>query len=257
MTSTKKIFEHPTMRNTQSSRRTPPKWLIALLMLTLGLQAIWKAHMPPPTPHFQDFNKPPTLEWLRLTTLGDPITMATVWMLWLQTFDDQAGVVIPFQKMDFHHLATWLETILALNPRSEYPLFAAIRVYGFVPNPDKQRTMLHFVHRAYRQDPKHRWPWLALAAVQARHRLNDNNLARSFMDDMQQNIIANELPFWVRGLHARILSEQNELNGARAIMGGLLLHETMSERQKQSMAIWLEKLEDQEKNLNNEKKNNK
>lgn len=236
-----------------STRRTAPWWLLILLLIALGSQIAWKSFASPPLAKMVDFGSPPSLALLRLSTLGDPIAMASVWMLWLQTFDDQAGLVVPFNNLNFYHLAAWLERILALDPRSEYPLFAAIRVYGFVQDPDKQRIMLDFVHRAFLDAPQQRWSWLALAAVQARHRLADHDLARLYMDEIGKKSIANQLPFWVQGLQARILIEQNELDSARAVIGGLLVHEAMSERKKQSLAIWLEKLAEREEILKNEK----
>ncbi|MEO5333857.1 MAG: hypothetical protein H7839_17730 [Magnetococcus sp. YQC-5] len=234
------------MRHSTRSQPTP-RWLIALVLIALVLQTTWKLLAPVPKAHMQDLDAPPSLEWLRLTTLGDPITMASFWMLWLQSFDDQAGVVVPFQKINFHHLSTWLERILALDPQSEYPLLAALRVYGFVPDPDKQRLMIDFIHRAFLADPTHRWSWLAFAALQARHRLGDHQRARLFLDDLEKNIRTQNLPFWIRGLRARILTEQHELEGAKAVIGGLMLHETVNERQKQAMETWLEKLEEQAK----------
>ncbi|MBF0438185.1 MAG: hypothetical protein HQL93_03595 [Magnetococcales bacterium] len=235
-------------RATSSSRRPSPRWLIALVLIAMGFQATWKIMTPLPTAQFTDFPSPPSSEVLRLSSLGDPISMAIFWMVWLQTFDDQAGVVVPFHKMNFHHLTRWLERILSLDPRSDYPLFAAIRVYAFVPDPDQQRLILDFVHQAFLDAPKNRWQWLAFATLQARHRLQDPQRARLYMDDLGKTIFDNQLPFWVRGLHARILSEQNELEGAKAVIGGIMVHEPATERQKRALATWIEQLEHYEKN---------
>ncbi|MBF0626795.1 MAG: hypothetical protein HQL91_01100 [Magnetococcales bacterium] len=235
-------------------RRTAPGWLIGLLLLALGLQLVWKWHAPAPEVHPEDLGPPPASALMRLSTLGDPVAVAIFWMLWLQTFDDQAGVTVSLQKMDYHHLAGWLERILELDPDSEYPLLAAIRVYGFVPEPQRQRRMLDFVHRAFLQAPRNRWQWLTFAALQARHRLEDGRLARKYMDDLEKNIQTGQLPFWVRGLHARILYDQNELAGARTVIGGILLHQQATDRQKLALGSWLERLEEAEK-LPDSKKN--
>ncbi|MBF0214297.1 MAG: hypothetical protein HQM00_12185 [Magnetococcales bacterium] len=233
------------------SRRTPPAWLIGLLLAGLGLQMLWKLQLPAPVINPQELGPPPSMAMARLTTLGDPLAVSTFWMLWLQSFDDQAGITLSLRKLDYNHVVAWLERILALNPDSEYPLLAAIRVYGFVPDPERQRQMLDFVHRAFLEAPRTRWQWLVFAALQARHRLQDAPLARRYMDDLEKNIDTGKLPFWVRGLQARILFDLNELSAARAVMGGVLLHEQSSERQ---MNTWLERLEEQEKILINEKK---
>ncbi|MBF0340102.1 MAG: hypothetical protein HQL95_03960, partial [Magnetococcales bacterium] len=103
-------------------RRTPPVWLWGVLLLGLGLQVAWKSHLPPPRIHPEDLGPPPSLALARLTTLGDPLAVSTFWMIWLQSFDDQAGVTLSLQKMNYAAVVAWLERVLALNPGSEYPL---------------------------------------------------------------------------------------------------------------------------------------
>ncbi|MBF0152818.1 MAG: hypothetical protein HQL64_03640 [Magnetococcales bacterium] len=243
------------MTRSSASHRRSPRWLLVLLLLALGLQTAWKVFAPAPVARLRDYGPAPRQEWLHLSTLGDPVAMASVWMLWLQTFDDQAGVMVPFKHMNFHHLATWLERVLALDPRSEYPLFMAIRVYGLVPDPDRQRLMLDFVHRAFLEAPQRRWSWLVFAALHARHHLGDHERARRFMHDVEKNIMIHRLPFWAQGLHVRVLSEQNEIDVVRALKRDFLLREGTTGQQRQALEVWLEKLEEQEKILENEKKN--
>ncbi|NGZ07731.1 MAG: hypothetical protein G8237_15435 [Magnetococcales bacterium] len=234
-------------------RPTAPRWLTGLVILALIAQIGWHLHLPDPTPSLEPLPSPPSLAMLHLSSLGDPVAGALFWMLWLQGFDEQSGVTLVLRTMDYQRLATWLERILALDPDSSYPLLAAIRVYGFVPDPKRQRLMLDFVHRSFLALPSKRWEWLAFAALQARHRLKDAGLARFYLNDLEKNLDTGNLPFWVRGLHGRILLEQNELAGARKVMGGILVHEQASEPKKQAMVRWLERLEEQQQLLEHEK----
>ena len=42
--------------------------------------------------------------------------------LYLQAFDNQPGVSIPFRDLDYRRVTQWLETILALDAAGQYPL---------------------------------------------------------------------------------------------------------------------------------------
>ncbi|MEO5370694.1 MAG: hypothetical protein H7833_11550 [Magnetococcus sp. DMHC-1] len=227
------------------SLRPIPRHLIMLLIVALLFQGGWKFRERQPVARMQDLAPPPRLEMLHLWSLGDPTTAARFGMLWLQTFDAQPDVIVPLREMNYHNLVAWLERILELDPRSEYPLFAAVRIYGFVPDAQRERMMMDFVHRAFPGDPPRRWKWLAFAAVQTLHRLQDPDRALLYMRDIDQKVQSQQLPFWVRGLHARILYGKNEFDSARSLMQALLARGGVtSTRQKQALELWLEKLKE-------------
>jgi len=45
-------------------------------------------------------------------SLGEPIALAQWLTLYLQAFDNQPGVSIPFQDLDYPRVIRWLDTIL-------------------------------------------------------------------------------------------------------------------------------------------------
>jgi hypothetical protein len=82
--------------------------------------------------------------------------------------------------------------------------------------------MLDFVHGAFLEDPDARWPWLAQAALLAKHRLRDLPLARRYAADLQRLTNDPRLPLWARQMEIFIAEDMNELEAARIMLGGLL-----------------------------------
>ena len=135
-------------------------------------------------------------------------------MLYLQGFD--------VRSLDYERLAGWLEALVQLAPRSQYPLFAAARIYAEHPDPARSRAMLEFVYRQFMLDPDRRWPWLAHGALLAKHRLRDLALARRYAAAIDRHAIAAEVPPWARQMELFILEDLGELEAAKVLLGGLL-----------------------------------
>ena len=136
-------------------------------------------------------------------------------MLCLQAFDFGGGNAIPYQRLDYARLIGWLRAILALDPRSEYPLFAAARVYAEIADPAARR-MLEFIYEEFPRDPNRRWPWLAHAALLAKHRLKDLPLARRYAAAIHRQTTDASIPLWARQMEIFILEDMNELEAARS-----------------------------------------
>lgn len=224
--------------------RTPPLLVTFLLVAGLVLQLLWGNLRHPLTAKAQDMPPPSAPVLLQLAALGDRVAFARILMLWLQNFDNQPGLAIPFRNLDYNNLVQWLETILTLDPKSEYPLFAAIHGYAGIPDPARTRIMLNFVHRQFLLDPANRWRWLAFAAVNARHRLDDTQLALRYLDELFPRVQQGTLPRWVLGVRLSILHTTGQLESARQLIGGLLFHgEIRSSTEINFLSDWLEKLE--------------
>jgi hypothetical protein len=111
--------------------------------------------------------------------------------------------------------------MLELDPRFEYPLLAASRLYGEVAVPARQRRMIDFVARQFRTDPDRRWPWMAHAVFIARHRLHDDALALALARELA-DAGASSIPSWARQMHLFILEDMGELESVKVLLGGLL-----------------------------------
>jgi hypothetical protein len=159
---------------------------------------------------------------LRAASLGEPVAAAKWLMLRLQAYDNQPGISIPFLSLDYGRVITWLERILALDPGSQYPLLSASRLYAEVPDPVRQRQMLDFVFRKFLEDPNRRWPWLAHAAIIARHRLKDLPLARTYAEALRTRATGLDVPHWAQQMDILLLADMNEVESAKVLLGGLL-----------------------------------
>ena len=168
----------------------------------------------------ESLTAPPPLSALRVASIGEPVVLAQLTTLYLQAFDNQPGISIPFRELDYARVVQWLTTILALDPVGQYPLLLAAQVYGQVSDLARERVMLAFVHEQFMQDPNRRWRWLAHAAIMAKHRLHDAPLALSYARDITR--LAPAAPSWARQMHIFILEDIGELESAKILLGGLL-----------------------------------
>jgi hypothetical protein len=192
-----------------------PAWLWLALVVTLTAQIALRTTSRPAGAERSELPPAPSAQGLRLASFGEPEALGRVAMLYLQAFD--LG-----PKLDYARLTGWLRAILALDPRSQYPLFAAARVYAEIPDPARARAMLEFIHEQYLLDPNRRWPWLAHAALLAKHRLRDLPLARRYAAEIDRHTTAADVPLWAKQMEVFILEDMNELEAARVLLGGLL-----------------------------------
>lgn len=159
---------------------------------------------------------------LKLASLGEPIALAQALTLYLQAFDNQPGISVPFKDLNYDRVESWLTRILELDPAGQYPLLLASQVYSQVPDPAKQRQMLEFVSRQFPTDPKRRWPWLGHAAIMAKHRLHDTELALRYATTLRRLATDPSIPNWVQQLELPIYEESGETQAAKIFLGGLL-----------------------------------
>ena len=206
----------------QRSIAAVPPGALALLALGLAGKIALKAAGPPPRAAAEDLTPAPSIAALRLASFGDPVALSKALMLYLQAFDYQSGSKVPYRDLDYGRLEAWLARVLELDPRGQYPLLAASRLYAEVPVEAKQRSMLEFIYRQFLVDPNRRWPWLAEATAIAKHRLHDLPLALRYARAIQRYAVAADVPLWAKQMEIFILEDMNELETARLIIGGYI-----------------------------------
>ena len=197
-----------------------PLWLA--LALALLLQLGWQLVQREAVARVQQLPAPPSAAVARLAGLGEPLAMSKAMLLYLQSFDDQAGTSLPWRELDYERLAAWLDTAQTLDPRSRYALVAASEVYAGVADPVRARRMLAFVSASFAQDPLHRWPAMAQAALVARHQLHDLPLALALARQLRVRTTGADVPPWVRQMEAFILEDMDQLGSAQLVIGGLI-----------------------------------
>lgn len=210
------------MSRDERSLAAVPRALWALLAAALAAQIAWQHPGRPRAPSAADLPPPPSVQALRLAAFGEPEALARIAMLYVQSFDLAAGNSLPYQQLDYRRLVGWLRNILELDPRSDYPLFSAARIYAEVPDPARSRIALEFVYEEFLRDPNRRWPWLAHAALVAKHRLHDLALARRYATAVERYTTAPDVPLWAKQMEIFILEDMNEVEAARIMLGGLL-----------------------------------
>jgi hypothetical protein len=184
------------------------------LVACLSAQLAWQASRPSFSGQRAEVPPAPRAAALRLAAFGEAPAAARLVVLYLQSFDSRA--------YDASRVIGWLGAALALDPRAAYPLFSAARIYAETPDPARARAMLDFIHAEFLRDPDRRWPWLAHAALLAKHRLRDLPLARRYAADLHRLVHAEGVPSWVSQMELFILEDMDELEAAKIMLGGLL-----------------------------------
>jgi len=206
----------------ERSFTTIPKPVVLLVVISLCVQVFWHSVQPDNRAQAEDLIASPSASSLQALSFGDPVFLAKILMLWLQAFDNQPGVSIPYKDLDYDKVESWLGSILQLDPGGQYPLLAASRLYAYVPDEARQRQMLDFIYQQYQVDPANRWPWLAHGAIVAKHKLKDLPLALKFSQAIADKSDIKDIPLWAKQMQVFILEDMGEFEAARFLIGGLL-----------------------------------
>ncbi len=223
-----------------------PRWVLAVLALALMLHGLMRYAAPRPSATAASLDAPPPAAVLRVLSLGEPQVLSQWLTLYLQAFDNQPGISIPFAALDYARVAAWLKTALALDPAAQYPLMMASQLYGQVAATARQRAMCEFVHHEFMARPDARWRWLAHCAIMARHRMQDMPLALRYAEDIAR--YAGKASGWARQMRIFLLADMGEAERAAVLLGGLLAgNEVRDEKELHFLTEQLEKLKSVEK----------
>lgn len=201
---------------------TVPRALCWLLAASVLLQLGWRLAQQQDPARARPLPAPPPAAVARLASLGEPLAMSKAMLLYLQSFEDQPGVSLPWRELDYDRLAGWLDTAQALDPRSRYALVAASEVYAGVADPVRARRMLDFIAASFAADPARRWPAMAQAVLLAKHQLHDLPLALGYARALRRLATGPQVPPWAREMEAFILEDMDQLDSARLVIGGLI-----------------------------------
>jgi hypothetical protein len=223
-----------------------PRWLFVMFAAVLALHAGVRVLEPRPMARAEALGVPwPATVW-RVLSLDEPIAVAQWLVLYLQAFDNQPGVSIPFRALDYARVTDWLKIPLALDPAGQYPLLLASQVYAQVNDAAKQRQMCEFVSREFIDRPNARWRWLAHCSIMAKHRLKDMPLALRYAEDITRH--ARGASNWARQMRIFILEDMGEIDSATVLLGGLLAgNEIGDEKERNFLTERLRTLRDVEK----------
>jgi len=205
--------------------------LAASLLAQLALAAI----SPRPVARANDLQPPPAGVTLATMRGFDALPSAHLLTLYLQAYDNQPGISIPFRDLDYSRVRNWLSTILDLDPAGQYPLLMATQLYAQVPDRPRTRMMLEFAYDEFFVDPDRRWPWLAHGAIMSKHRLEDVPLALKFARAISEK--ATLAPAWARQMHIFLLEDMGEYEAAKILLGGLLASGTVTDTHERILLL--------------------
>jgi hypothetical protein len=199
-----------------------PRGVRVLAVALLATQVAFALQQPRPRARAEELSAPPALTALQALSGGDQVPLAQMLTLYLQAFDNQPGISIPFASLDYGRVQAWLQRILQLDSNTQYPLLMASHLYAQVLDEPRQRQMLEFVYQEFMADPNHRWPWLAHAAIIAKHRLHDLPLALKYAAALASKATGPEVPHWAQQMQIFLYEDAGEYETARQLLGGLL-----------------------------------
>ncbi len=186
--------------------------------VALGGQVLFSRYvLEPPAAEEVALKKPPSINMLRLLAIGDPVALARILMIDLQGFDNQQGISIPFGELDYDIVGEWLDNIVALDEKAEYPHFSASKLYSSAGNEGHKRKMVDWVRRQFlaAEDPNSRWEWMAYVVNLARYELKDEDLSLQMAHELRENTNAGgRVPGWARQMEAFFLESNNEYEAA-------------------------------------------
>lgn len=234
----------PGLTGEERSIAAVPRWVPTLFVVALLAHGTLRWFEPRPQANAAALESPLPQAWLRVASLGETQALSQWLVLYLQAFDNQSGISIPFAALDYSRVSAWLHAALTLDPLAQYPLMMASQLYGQVPDPARQRSMCELVHAAFLQNPNARWRWLAHCAIMARHRLQDMPLALRYAEDIARH--AGKASGWARQMRIFLLEDMGEVERAALLLGGLLAnHEVSDARELHFLTEQLEKLKRQ------------
>lgn len=205
----------------RSIKYVPVGILIAFVM-ALTAEMLWVSVRQPPQAYVEQLPEAQAIPFLKLSGMGDDIFLSKALMLWLQSYDYQPGISLSYSEIDYQNLISWLDVILDLDPRSQYPLLLASRVYGDVNDTRKQLMMIQFIEDRFSEYPDRRWRWMAHAVYIAKYRLKDMDLALELAGKLAEQTSADKVPFWAQQMHIYILEDMGQLRAAKILLGGLI-----------------------------------
>lgn len=193
-----------------------------LLVVMLVVQVVWHSQQEPVVAKADDLPYPMSARTYVISSLGEPVAISKLLNLWLQAFDNQPGISIPFRQLDYSRVIRWLDTSLDLDPDGRYPMLVAARVYGSVSDKKRQRQMMDYIFYKFKEDPGKHWRWLAHAVITAKHELKDFDLALKYANALAEQDKSIKIPYWARDMKIIVLEDMGEVEAAKILVGALI-----------------------------------
>lgn len=218
--------------------RLVPPLMWVLTLGTLAAQILFSLYvLPPAEARQQDYEPPPGLSVFRIAALGEPETLAKLLAMRIQAFDNQPGISIPFAELNYDNLGLWLDRIVALDERAEYPHFLMAKIYSAIREPERRYKSVNWVRRQFLRDPNSRWWWMAHTTNYVKHIIQDDALALDMARDLRKHLDPAQVPAWPRQMEAFFLEGHDEFESAATILQNQLEAGEITDPQEFSFLI--------------------
>ena len=174
-------------------------------------------YVPPPKAEIADLLPPPSESIFRFSSFGEEETLAKVEVLQLQSFDNQSGVSVPFAEINYDVLGEWLDRIVALDPRAEYPHFLMAKVYSSTSDKSRKYKAATWTRKHFLQAPDARWEWMVHMTNVMRYIIKDEDKALEMAREIRENTTPGKVPSWVRQIEAFFYDKQDEFQAAAVL----------------------------------------
>lgn len=203
-----------------NSPRVAVSWILLVSALAINAWFVqshprdWRSDLSP--------GPPPTVKTLAALSLGETSAASYAMMLYVQTFDAQAGRGISIKSLDLANIQLWLERAMEVSPQAGYPLYLASRIYAEVADRDRSQQLLDFIYSKFSAAPNERWPWLAHAAYIARHVHKDTARAIKYARAIRELATGPNVPRWAKDYEIFLLTENDQIEAAKHLLTALL-----------------------------------
>jgi len=210
-------------------RKLQSKHFLIILLIIVWLCIVsWRESTHAQQRQFENIPEPLSATTQSFIQASDQEFVYRLLLIWLQQFDVQSGHYISYRELNYENLTAWLTVLEQMSPQSHYPMLLATRIYTKVADQQRLRKMLNFIYQQYQINPEKNWRWLAEATVQARHQLQDLQLALGFAETLAK-APEEEIPYWVRDMRLTILEDMGEFEQVKLLVGGLLANKAISD----------------------------
>lgn len=192
-------------------------WTGVALAIAACAHGVFAWHFSRVRPELMIMAPPPNPLAREAVAFGDHQFLYRIWAIDLQNAGDTGGRATALKDYNYEHVVGWLETLRALDPRSQFHTYLAAHYFGLSPKSGDIRAIVDFIVRDADAQSSFKWPWLMQATVMAENRLKDLPLAVSIAQKLAALEYA-EIPVWVRFFPATLLLKLNRAEDARALV---------------------------------------
>jgi hypothetical protein len=185
-----------------------------------ALHAAFAWHSRDIRPDLAILSAPPARLEAKALAFGDDAFLYRVWVLGLQNAGDTGGRATPMRDYNYAHVAGWLETLDALDPRAQHHLFLATGYFSLSPHAPDVRRIVDFVVKASTARPAQNWYWLAQAMTLAERRLDDTPYALAISQQLAA-LDFPEMPAWLIAYPAILFERLGRYEEAKAAIANV------------------------------------